>query len=208
MSQPFIYLASASPRRRQLLEQINVSHTVQPVDLDETRLPGEPPPDYVCRLAAAKAQALWDRLPLHERLPVLGADTTVALGAQIFGKPRNREDCIDMLMSLSGRTHEVLTAVALCSSAGCDVRLSRSEVTFGTLTAGECAAYWDSGEPRDKAGGYAVQGLAAAFITRIAGSYSGIMGLPLADTAQLLKPVLPAGWPYLNAELNAVETRA
>lgn len=204
MSQPVIYLASASPRRRQLLEQINVPHTVRPVDLDESRLPDEPPSGYVRRLAAAKAHALWGQLSAYEQLPVLGADTTVALGTEIFGKPRSREDCIDMLMTLSGRTHEVLTAVALASAAGCEVRLSVSEVTFGKLTAGECAAYWESGEPRDKAGGYAVQGLAATFIARVAGSYSGIMGLPLAETAQLLKPLLPAGWPYLKMVENRV----
>jgi septum formation protein len=198
MTRPLIYLASASPRRRQLLDQIRVPHAVRPVDLDESRLDGESPADYVCRLAAAKAQALWDRLSVDERLPVLGADTTVALGTEIFGKPRDHDESIAMLLRLAGRTHDVLTAVALCSSTGCEIRLSRSEVTFGTLTEQECTAYWESGEPRDKAGGYAVQGLAATFITRIAGSYSGIMGLPLAETAQLLKPVLPPAWPYLD----------
>ena len=198
MPRPLIYLASASPRRRQLLDQIRVPHAIRPVDLDESRLNGEPPADYVGRLAAAKAQALWDRLSVDERLPVLGADTTVALGTEIFGKPRDRDESIAMLLRLAGRTHDVLTAVALCSSTGCEVRLSRSEVTFGTLNEQECTAYWESGEPRDKAGGYAVQGLAATFITRIAGSYSGIMGLPLAETEQLLKPVLPPTWPYLD----------
>jgi septum formation protein len=198
MPRPLIYLASASPRRRQLLDQIRVPHAVRPVDLDESRLEGELPADYVCRLAAAKARALWDRLSVDERLPVLGADTTVALGTAIFGKPRDRDESVAMLLRLAGRTHDVLTAVALYSSAGCEVRLSRSEVTFGTLSEHECTAYWESGEPRDKAGGYAVQGLAATFITRIAGSYSGIMGLPLAETAQLLKPVLPPAWPYLD----------
>src|SRR5690349_14110912 len=177
---------------------MRVPHSVRPVDLDESRLDGEPPADYVRRLAAAKAQALWSQLSVAERLPVLGADTTVALGTDIFGKPRDRDESVAMLLRLAGRTHDVLTAVALCSSAGCEVRLSSSEVTFGTLTEQECTAYWESGEPRDKAGGYAVQGLAATFIPRIAGSYSGIMGLPLAETAQLLKPVLPTGWPYLD----------
>jgi septum formation protein len=198
MTRPLIYLASASPRRRQLLDQIRVPHVVRPVDLDESRLDAESPADYVCRLAAAKAQALWNRLSVVERLPVLGADTTVALGIEIFGKQRDRAESVAMLLRLSARTHDVLTAVALYSSTGCEVRLSRSEVTFGTLTEQECTAYWESGEPRDKAGGYAVQGLAATFITRIAGSYSGIMGLPLAETAQLLKPVLPLAWPYLD----------
>jgi septum formation protein len=185
-----IYLASASPRRSQLLDQIGVSHRVYPVDIDESRIGAESPADYVSRLAVAKAQALWERLPASERLPVLGSDTTVALGQEIFGKPQDRDEGIAMLRRLAGRTHQVFTAVALCcadSSQPCDLRLSMSEVTFGTLTEAECAAYWASGEPQGKAGGYAVQGLAAVFITRIAGSYSGIMGLPLAEMAQLLK---------------------
>jgi septum formation protein len=182
-----IYLASASPRRSQLLDQIGVAHRVQPVDIDETCLRSERPADYVSRLAAAKAKALWERLPLPERLPVLGSDTTVALGAEIFGKPEDRGHGIAMLQRLSGRTHQVFTAVALCTSQGCDLRLSITDVTFGTLSAEECAAYWATGEPQGKAGGYAVQGHAAVFITHIAGSYSGVMGLPLAETAELLK---------------------
>jgi septum formation protein len=187
---PLIYLASASPRRSQLLDQIGVAHQIRPVDIDESRVGDESPAEYVSRLAAAKAQALWDQLPITERLPVLGSDTTVALGQEIFGKPQDREEGIAMLMRLAGRTHQVFTAVALCSAdvlQPCDLRLSVSQVTFGTLTEQECAAYWASGEPQGKAGGYAVQGLAAVFITHIAGSYSGIMGLPLAETAQLLK---------------------
>jgi len=182
-----IYLASASPRRSQLLDQIGVAHSIRPADIDESRLRNEKPADYVSRLAVAKAKALWERLPLTERLPVLGSDTTVALGTEIFGKPQSREEGIAMLQRLAGRTHQVLTAVALCSSQGCDLRLSISDVTFGTLTVEQCAAYWETGEPLGKAGGYAVQGRAAVFITHIAGSYSGIMGLPLAETAELLK---------------------
>jgi septum formation protein len=189
---PLIYLASASPRRSQLLEQIRVSHAIAPVGLDETRLPGESPERYVERLAVAKAAALWGRLALPDRKPVLGADTTVALGDNIFGKPRDREEGVSMLRRLSGRTHRVLTAVALQSAKGCDTRLSVSEVTFGMLGVQECAAYWDTGEPLGKAGGYAIQGLAATFIVRIVGSYSGIMGLPLAETAELLRE--GAGW--------------
>jgi septum formation protein len=181
-----IYLASASPRRSQLLDQIGVAHEIRPVDLDETRLPGESPADYVCRLAQAKAGALWDRLPPEQRRPVLGADTTVALGEEIFGKPDNREHGIAVLSRLSGQTHRVYTAVALQTVPGCEVRLSTSQVTFGTLSLSECAAYWDTGEPLGKAGGYAVQGRAAVFIRHIAGSYSGIMGLPLYETAELL----------------------
>jgi septum formation protein len=193
-----VYLASASPRRSQLLDQIRVAHDVFPVDLDETRLVKELPADYVRRLAAAKASALWERLPQTERRPVLGADTTVALGSTIFGKPKDGAEGTAMLRQLAGRTHEVFTAVALHSDRGCEVRLSVSEVTFGDLSVEDCGAYWSTGEPLGKAGGYAVQGLAASFITRIVGSYSGIMGLPLAETAELLTPV---GW-KLASEQN------
>lgn len=188
---PLIYLASASPRRSQLLAQIGVQHVVRPATIDETPQPGEVPPDYVGRLARTKAEALWDRLPAGERKPVLGADTTVALGKDILGKPLHRADGLAMLQRLSGRTHQVFTAVALRSENGTDMRLSASDVTFRALTPAECEAYWATGEPLDKAGGYAVQGLAAAFITHIAGSYSGIMGLPLAETSALLAVV---GW--------------
>src|SRR5262245_14766531 len=117
-----IYLASASPRRSQLLDQIRVPHEVRASDLDETRLPSEPPDRYVARLAAAKASAVWGQLATNERRPVLGADTTVALGDEIFGKPADRNDGIAMLLRLAGRTHEVFTAVALRSDRGCDLR--------------------------------------------------------------------------------------
>jgi septum formation protein len=184
-----IYLASESPRRSQLLDQIGVPHRIRPVNIDESRLGRESPQEYVCRLAAAKAEMLWGRLSDDERLPVLGSDTTVALGDDVFGKPQDRDEGIAMLLRLAGRTHEVFTAVALRSSlsSGCDLRLSASHVTFGKLVAHDCAAYWATGEPQGKAGGYAVQGRAAAFITHISGSYSGIMGLPLAETAELLR---------------------
>jgi septum formation protein len=162
-----------------------------PVDLDESRLGNESPAEYVARLAAAKARTLWNSLSPAERLPVLGSDTTVALGEEIFGKPVDRTDGLRMLKSLSGRTHRVYTAIALYSSRGCEQRLSVSEVTFAPLSDAECSAYWETGEPEGKAGGYAVQGLAAALIVRILGSYSGIMGLPLAETAELLKTI---GW--------------
>jgi septum formation protein len=122
----------------------------------------------------------------------------VALGSEIFGKPQNRDEGIAMLLRLSARTHQVLTAVALQSTKGCDVRLSISDVTFGILSESDCESYWETGEPLGKAGGYAVQGLAAAFIVRIAGSYSGVMGLPLAETAELLRSV---GW-KINGEVG------
>lgn len=187
MFNPLIFLASASPRRAQLLDQIGVAHRVQPASLDETRQRDEAPADYVVRLARSKAEALWGTLDPAERRPVLGADTTVAIDGEVLGKPVDRAGGIRMLQRLSGRTHEVFTAVALCHAGGCDHRLSVSEVTFRPITVEESEAYWRTGEPADKAGGYAVQGLAAVFITRIAGSYSGIMGLPLAETAELLQ---------------------
>ncbi len=194
-----IYLASASPRRSQLLEQIGVVHAVRPATLDESRLAGEPPADYVSRLARAKAEALWEALLPTERKPVLGADTTVAIDGDVLGKPLDKADAVRMLERLSGRTHQVYTAVALRHAGGCDARLSVSDVTFRPLTLEECRSYWETGEPADKAGGYAVQGRAAAFITRIAGSYSGIMGLPLAETAELLGKIGEAAGCRLQA---------
>lgn len=185
-AKPLIYLASASPRRSALLAQIGVAHKVAPVTVDESVAGAEPPATYVTRLAALKAETLWRRLTEPDRLPVLGSDTTVVANDSILGKPANEDECVHMLQLLSGRTHQVHTAVALRSAAGSDVRLSVSEVTFRELSMAEMRGYWRTGEPADKAGGYAVQGHAAIFISRIAGSYSGIMGLPLFETAELL----------------------
>jgi septum formation protein len=192
--QPVVCLASVSPRRRELLSQIGVPHTVVGADIDETAHAGESPRDYVLRMARQKALTVRER---GERLPVLAADTTVALDDVIYGKPRDRADGIAMLGRLSGRTHGVLTAVALAAARGVDLRLSVSTVRFRGLTPEECAAYWDTGEPRDKAGGYAVQGAAAVFIEALSGSYSGVMGLPLFETAELLRA---AGVPYWRAQ--------
>jgi septum formation protein len=185
-SNSLIYLASASPRRSALLDQIGVAHRVQPVDVDERALDGEPPNQYVRRVAVLKAETLWQRLDPARRQPVLGADTAVVLDAEILGKPRDEQDCLRMLNLLSARTHQVFTAVALRASNGCEARVNVSEVTFRKLAADEIRRYWHSGEPADKAGGYAVQGRAALFIERITGSYSGIMGLPLFETGELL----------------------
>jgi nucleoside triphosphate pyrophosphatase len=190
-SKPLIYLASASPRRSALLTQIGVSHEVRPVDVDETIRPGEGPGQYVQRLARSKAAALWSALPSHERRAVLGADTTVAVEGHILGKPSNEADCLRMLRLLSDRTHQVYTALSLHHAAGDETVLNVSDVSFRALDEAEMRAYWASGEPADKAGGYAVQGRAALFIDRIAGSYSGIMGLPLYDTGRLLEAI---GW--------------
>lgn len=183
MTAPLIRLASVSPRRRELLLQIGVPHAVTGAHIDESALPGEVPRDYVCRLARAKALAVWEQ---DKSLPVLAADTTVVLDDVIFGKPVDEADALRMLGRLSGRTHEVLTAVALASADGVGLRLNASRVTFRTLSPKECAGYWATGEPRDKAGAYAIQGRAAVFVELLAGSYSGVMGLPLYETGQLL----------------------
>lgn len=180
---PLLCLASRSPRRRQLLAQIGVPCTVAGADIDESIRPEESARDYVTRLAREKALAVRRT---GEALPVLAADTTVVLDGCIYGKPRDRSDAVAMLGRLSGRTHEVLTAVVLADSKGLGERLSASSVRFRRLDASECAAYWDTGEPCDKAGGYAVQGLAAVFIEALSGSYSAVMGLPLFETAELL----------------------
>jgi septum formation protein len=187
---PAIYLASASPRRSELLRQIDVTHAVLPVDIDETPRPGEKPAHYALRLAEEKARALWEQLPVAQRRPVLAADTTVALGDEILGKPVDRDDAVRMLGRLSGREHEVHTAVAVLHEGGADARVSTSTVAFRPLTGAEIDWYWRTGEPADKAGAYAVQGHAAVFIRRLAGSYSGVMGLPLYETWELLAPLL------------------
>jgi septum formation protein len=179
-----LILASASPRRTQLLRQIGVPHQVEPADIDERRAPGESIEDCVQRLARAKALQVRQR---GRTLPVLGADTVVAIDELLLGKPRDRADGIQMLQRLSGRSHQVLSAVALASETGLHQRLSRNVVRFRNLSEQECERYWDSGEPQDKAGAYAIQGLGAAFIEYLSGSYSGVMGLPLYETAQLLE---------------------
>ncbi len=180
---PLVCLASVSPRRRELLAQLGVPYLVHPADIDETLAPREAGADYVVRVACAKALAVRAR---GVDLPVLAADTAVVLDETIFGKPRDRAAAAAMLLALAARTHRVLTAVALAHSAGVAFRLSASEVRLRAISAAECAAYWDSGEPRDKAGGYAIQGRGAVFVEHLSGSYSGVVGLPLYETAQLL----------------------
>lgn len=186
-SDSFIYLASGSPRRRELLQQIGVAFRVVGAELDETAFPGESPLAYVSRLAEAKAGAGWERSRDLGAAPVLAADTAVVLDARILGKPKGLNDAMAMLLELSGRTHQVLTAVALRTAAGTRVEVSHSTVTFRPIDAGEARAYWETGEPFDKAGGYAIQGYAAIFISDLKGSYSGVMGLPLFETAALLQ---------------------
>jgi len=189
--QPVVCLASVSPRRRELLTQIGVPHIIIAADIDETTHPGELPRDYVTRMARQKALTVRDRGATA--LPVLAADTTVVLDDVIYGKPRDRADGIAMLQCLAGRTHEVLTAVAVATAGEVALRLSTSAVRFRDLTLEECRAYWETGEPRDKAGSYGVQGHAGVFIESLRGSYSGVMGLPLFETAELLRA---AGIPY------------
>jgi septum formation protein len=194
---PRIYLASRSPRRRELLKQIGVGfevllfreHGLRGRDMDETPHPDELPDAYVTRVAKSKADAGWQRvvqrgLPRH---PVLAADTTVCLRNTIFGKPADRADAIAMLRALSGREHRVLTAVVLWYDATGEAILNENVVRFRDLDDAEIAQYVDTGEPFDKAGGYAIQGRAAAFIPEILGSYTGVMGLPLYETASLLR---------------------
>lgn len=182
-----IYLASASPRRRELLRQIGVSYRLLPVVVDETPRPDEPPSSYVARLALAKARAGVSALGRRRLRPVLGADTAVVVDGAILGKPGDRAEGLAMLTRLSGREHRVFSSVALVTPTRDAVRVQESRVRFRELTQAECAAYWDSGEPLDKAGGYGIQGRAAAFVAELRGSYSGVMGLPLFETAELLR---------------------
>jgi len=179
-----LFLASASPRRRELLAQIGVPFSLLDVSVDETPSPAESPEAYVERIARAKAQAGLARLDDRDGC-VLGADTSVVLDQRILGKPESRADGLAMLAALSGRTHRVMTAVALARRAACEVRVVVSEVTFRTIEA-EAERYWASGEPLDKAGGYAIQGWGAAVVSQLQGSYSAVVGLPLCETAQLL----------------------
>ncbi len=194
-----IYLASRSPRRRELLKQIGInfevlimrSYPLQRADVDETPQPGELAGDYVSRLARSKAATGWLRLMERRlpRLPVLGADTTVAVDDEIIGKPSTPDEAAVMLRKLAGREHEVFSAVAVAYSDNVEVKLSRSVVRFAELSDALIEDYVNTGEAMDKAGAYGVQGKAATFIAQIDGSYSGIMGLPLYETSLLLRQV-------------------
>jgi len=193
----FVYLASQSPRRRQLLEQIGVRYELllptpdEDAEALEMVLPGEAPLSYVKRVTQLKLEASMLRLKMRNlpKGPVLCADTTVALGREILGKPDNAQDALRILKKLSGNTHRVLTAVAIGEGKRRVSSVSISSVTFASMTSAEMKAYVASGEPMGKAGAYGVQGLAAAHIAVIKGSYTGIMGLPLFETADLLKQI-------------------
>jgi septum formation protein len=181
-----LYLASGSPRRRELLTQIGVAFSTLAAPIDESVLPGEAADLYVQRLALAKAQTGLATLSHPADAVVLGADTAVVVDGQILGKPVDQADALAMLELLSGREHQVLTAVALANGQRSDVRLISSAVHFRSISSSEAHTYWASGEPQDKAGGYAIQGLAAVFVTGMRGSYSAVVGLPLCETAALL----------------------
>ena len=187
-----LILASASPRRQELLRNALIPFSVQVSNALEEHRPGEVPEACVRRLAQEKALAIRKA---GQRLPVLAADTTVVVDGEIFGKPSDPDEGVRMLSVLSGRTHEVLTGVALADSRGVATRLNSSTVRFRTIAREECLAYWETGEPRDKAGAYGIQGFGAVFIEAINGSHSGVMGLPLFETAELLRA---AGIPYWN----------
>lgn len=186
MKFPSIYLASSSPRRRELLSQIEVNFSVLSLEVDESRLENESPLDYVSRVAIAKAQAGWDSLAITEQKPVLGSDTSVVLDGEVLGKPKNGDDARQMLEHLSGKAHQVMTAVAIVSGDRILSEVSINNVQFAELSESDISWYLSTKEGVDKAGGYAVQGLAALFIDNIEGSYSAIMGLPLRETGQLL----------------------
>lgn len=184
-----IYLASASPRRKELLAQIGVPCEIHPVDLDESELFGESPEEYVRRLAVGKAAAGWDLTNEQGKpaLPVLGSDTSVVFDGQTLGKPEDKEHALHMLQSLSGNRHTVMSAVALQFEDRVECQLSCTEVFFKKLSPTLLERYWESGEPADKAGAYGIQGFGAAFVQRIEGSYSGVVGLPLMETISLLE---------------------
>ncbi len=202
--QPRIYLASQSPRRRDLLKQIGVHFEMllprfdpcRTLDMDETPLKDELPEAYVRRICQEKADAGWSALKFRNLplFPVLAADTSVILDGKIIGKPHGREQAAATLRALSGRQHQVLSAVAVIFEARLEMRLSVSKVTFATLSEARIQHYLLTNEPLDKAGAYAIQGYAAAFIQQLEGSYSGVMGLPLFETAELLQTF---GYPIL-----------
>jgi septum formation protein len=191
LPEPILCLGSASPRRRELLSQIGVPYIVVVPDIDESFRHGETPRQYVTRLAQEKALAIRQR---GQQLPVLAADTTVVVDGEILGKPRDQAEGVHMLGMLSGRTHEVLTAVALADAHGVSARLNASTVRFRSLSRQECLAYWETGEPHDKAGAYGIQGFGAVFIESLTGSHSGVMGLPLFETGELLRAAGISYW--------------
>ncbi len=181
-----LYLASSSPRRKTLLQQLGVDFQTLPIDVDESIEAGEPPAIYVERMALKKAKAGKKKLSL-DACVVLAADTIVVIEGKILGKPSDKAHAMAMLESLSGRSHEVMTSIALVGDDETCVRTNKTRVTFRPVSPIECEAYWLTGEPKDKAGAYGIQGKGAVFIEAISGSYSGVVGLPLMETAELLE---------------------
>ncbi len=193
---PSLYLASQSPRRRELLQQIGVAHQVVNAEVTEVPRTQESPSNYVQRLAREKAEAglaSVKHLALAPK-PVLGADTIVVINNEILEKPQSPEHAAEMLRKLAGATHQVMTAVAMVTDEKCEIKLSVTDVVFRALSEQEIAAYWVSGEPRDKAGGYAIQGLGAVFVQQIRGSYTGVVGLPIEQTVLLLDDFAVPYW--------------
>lgn len=222
MHQCHILLASQSPRRRELLTQIGVRFEVINVDVPELRGTNELPVAYVERLAREKSQAGFEMQTILDadngvvdtnlssehistrKKPVLGADTIVVLGEEVLEKPHNKAHAIEMLSRLSGKTHQVFTSVAMCNEKGIDQKTVSSWVSFGSLSREDILSYWKSGEPKGKAGAYAIQGFGATFIKSIEGSYSNVVGLPLYETAELLKKYqVPIGCSYIAGSLAA-----
>jgi len=197
VTRPQLHLASSSPRRREILATLGIAFSHAGMDIDESRLPGETVEATATRLAREKALAVNPQD--FGRRPVLAADTIVVLGDRVFGKPASREDGLGMLAALSGRAHRVLTGVALRSGGELYVAMSDSEVCFRDIDPDEAEAYWHSGEPAGKAGGYAIQGLGGIFVASIRGSYTGVVGLPVFETAALLGQ---AGIPILVKRMD------
>lgn len=182
MPAPELHLASSSPRRREILAALGLTFSYGGVDIDESRRPGEALEEMAMRLAREKAQAA-----VTGDLPVLAADTIVVLDDRAFGKPATEEDALSMLAALSGRAHRVITGVVLCADGDLAMAMSDTEVRFRDIRPDEALAYWQSGEPQDKAGAYGIQGLGGVFVESIRGSYSGVVGLPVFETAYLLR---------------------
>lgn len=185
MDKPHLILASASPRRRELLQLMGLEFSVEVADIGEIQVEGEPAAEFVRRMAFEKAQAVIKRRG-DECAAVLAADTIVVFEGLVLGKPDNKADGCAMLMRLAGKMHHVLTAVTVCYRGQTWQALSESKVSISPLSTAEIEAYWQTGEPADKAGGYGIQGLAAGFVSRLEGSYSGVVGLPLDETRTLL----------------------
>ena len=197
-----LILASQSPRRQTLLSQLGYQFITLVADIDESVAPNESPKAYVLRLAIEKAQSIYSKLPKKEQVDalVLGADTCVVINGEILGKPRNETDCINTLLKLSNNKHQVLTSIAVVGKQLVVSKVVSTDVYFKDLTVNEIRLYWKTGEPVDKAGSYAIQGIGGQFVTHIHGSYSAVVGLPLYETAQLLASVeLPTVIQSLNS---------